>query len=118
MAKPLFHNERWTELEPEFVAAAALREALDALSHVKAHSPGSAHCARMVEQGLAKLHPLTRDPAAWEELEQRKAGTFQPDTVAPPAPDMLKRIRELEAMVAKLREQPPAPPAPPASPEG
>ncbi len=121
-APSLLHPERWRDLEPEFEAQKLLQQADDVLSQALDTAP-VARVLKMIRDAMRLFHPAVQDPAACEEYEQRKAGTFGASQ-KPASPSAAKLLTEqsktideqsrviegLEARLAKLETASTEPP--------
>jgi hypothetical protein len=71
----LLHPDHWQELSYEFEARKYLLAAEGALMEALDTAP-VANGLKSIREALAKLHPATRDDAACEEYEARRAGSY------------------------------------------
>lgn len=115
------HADRWKELEHDFELARIFAAALELIKSTELRTDGVSRAEYFAHHGLLCLHPATRDPAAQEEFQQRKAGTFKGAGAQPSTAPQDAQLRQMAAQIAELQRQlaeraPPAPP--PKPPEG
>ena len=107
----LLHPERWQELAPEFEARALLQQAEKTLIDAPDHAT-VARTLKAIRDAYRLQHPSVQDPAACDEYEQRKAGTYAPNggerklspSTAKQLSELQQQNRDLLARLEKLEK--------------